>query len=245
MIDFDRAQKAFARVVSVAIAGAAMVLTYAGTAEFCHQHGAPGWRGYTIAAMNDAAVLVGIAWPARPLQALAGLCAGLTVWANLAHAGPGWEGGLVALTPPFLAILMIGALELVWRSQVSARPVLSAEVSAEMDTGEDTRDTIEVDTDRTPQVDTTGHEVDTRPDTGADTEADTEGDTGPDTTPDTRPDTRRRTVVPITASSDRDRVIDRVEAGELTHKAAAEELGCSTKTISRALAARTRTERTG
>lgn len=109
----ERIQRAVAQVVAVLIAVAALVLTYVGTATFCHDHGAPGWRGYTIAAMNDLIVLTGLVWPERPLQALAGLCAAFTVWANLAHAAEGLSGLIVALIPPALAILLVWALEVV------------------------------------------------------------------------------------------------------------------------------------
>lgn len=106
-----KAQEGFARLASALIVLAAIVLTFDGTVRFAHAHGALGWRGAAIAGMNDLAVLVGILWPRRPLQALAGLCAGFTIWANVDHAAPGPGGLAVALIPPLLAILMVAALE--------------------------------------------------------------------------------------------------------------------------------------
>lgn len=104
-------QRDFARVAVAAIVTAAMVLTFEGTMRFTQAHGALGWRGAAIAGMNDLAVLVGILWPQKPLQALAGLCSIFTIWANLAHASSGAAGVAVALVPPVLAIAMVAALE--------------------------------------------------------------------------------------------------------------------------------------
>lgn len=104
-------QQRFAHLTSVLIVVAALVLTYMGTAKFCHQHGAPGWQGYTIAAMNDLLVLLAIVWPERPIQALGGLCATFTIWANQSHAAEGFSGLIVALIPPALGILVVAALE--------------------------------------------------------------------------------------------------------------------------------------
>ena len=117
-------QKGFTRVALAFIVGAALVLTYDGTMKFAQAHGAHGWRGAVIAAMNDLAVLVGILWPARPLQGIAVLCSGLTVWANVDHAGQGPGGLTVALVPPVLAILMVSALEYLVRHPVR-EPVVS------------------------------------------------------------------------------------------------------------------------
>jgi hypothetical protein len=106
-----KAQQGFARVAVAFIVGAALVLTYDGTMRFAQAHGALGWRGAVIAAMNDLAVLVGILWPEKPLQALAALCSALTIWGNLDHAQPTVGGYTIALVPPLLAILMVAALE--------------------------------------------------------------------------------------------------------------------------------------
>jgi hypothetical protein len=112
-----QAQRAFTRLSVALIVGSALVITYVGTMSFCQAHGAPGWRGSVIAAMNDLAVLVGVLWPERPFQVIAGFCASFTIWANVAHAAAGPAGITVALIPPFLAIALVGALELVLRRQ--------------------------------------------------------------------------------------------------------------------------------
>lgn len=110
-----KAQHHFARLAVAAIVAAALILTYEGTVRFAQDHGALGWRGWVIAAMNDLAVLVGILWPERPLQAIAALCSGLTIWANVDHAGDGFAGKVIALVPPVLAILLVMALEALLR----------------------------------------------------------------------------------------------------------------------------------
>jgi hypothetical protein len=114
-LDLLKVQQGTAKVVSVVVVIAALVLTYMGTALFCHQHGADGWRGYTIAGINDLVVLLGIVWPERPIQVVAGFCAAFTVWANVSHAGEGFSGLVVSFIGPGLAIGLITALEMVAR----------------------------------------------------------------------------------------------------------------------------------
>lgn len=127
---FLKGQQVFARAASAFIVASALALTYDGTMTFAQAHGALGWRGALIAAMNDLAVIVGILWPEKPLQALAGLCAGLTIWANLSLASAGPAGIVIALVPPGLAILMVSALESVIR-RADREPVSQAASQAE------------------------------------------------------------------------------------------------------------------
>lgn len=121
--DVLRVQQGFARAAVAFIVASALALTYDGTMTFSQEHGALGWRGAVIAGMNDLAVLVGILWPERPLQALAALCAGFTIWANVDHAKVGAAGLAVALIPPLLAILMVAALEYVLKTEGGPEPV--------------------------------------------------------------------------------------------------------------------------
>lgn len=246
---FTDVQKTAAQVAAVAIVGAAVVLTYAGTAQFCHAHGAPGWRGYTIAAMNDVAVLVGIVWPERALQALAVGCALFTGWANFAHAEPGWAGGTVALMPPVLAFLMIAALESVVRSTRTpdigqATPDIRPDTQG--DTGADIAPDMTRTSHQTPEEtfegtsggQDTGHGPDIQEDTGPDMGPDIVSAPGPDkpqATPRKAPDIRGDIVVPFTGQ--RARIIAAVLDGRMTQKDAAAKLGCSTKTVSRYVAA--------
>lgn len=122
-IDLLKVQRGTAKVVSVAVVVAALVLTYMGTALFCREHGAPGWRGYTIAGINDLVVLLGIVWPERPIQGVAGFCAAFTIWANVSHAGAGFSGLVVSFIGPGLAIGLITALEMVARGSHAATQI--------------------------------------------------------------------------------------------------------------------------
>jgi hypothetical protein len=123
-MDLEKVQRGTAKLVSVAVVLAALALTYMGTALFCHEHGAEGWRGYTIAGINDLVVLLGIVWPERPIQAVAGFCAGFTVWANVSHAAEGFAGFVVAFIAPGLAIGLITALESVARGSQRAAQIV-------------------------------------------------------------------------------------------------------------------------
>lgn len=135
MTTIQTLQRDFARVAVAAIVATAMVLTFEGTMRFTQAHGALGWRGALIAGMNDLAVLVGILWPQRPLQALAALCSVFTIWANLAHAASGAAGVAVALVPPVLAIAMVAALEY----EVHRQPVTQPDPAPEPVTQEVTQ----------------------------------------------------------------------------------------------------------
>ena len=125
-----QAQEGFTRIAAGVIVLAALIYTYDGTMTFCQAHGALGWRGAMIAGMNDLTVLVGVLWPERPLQVLAGLCAVFTIWANLSHAEHTAAGYAVAAIAPALAVLLVGALEWIGRRKPPVTPVTVTEVKS-------------------------------------------------------------------------------------------------------------------